>query len=450
MAHREVVWTMNAARSGRLLGSIRNYALSYRLKSQKVITYTVALPSLEDFHSLMDWLDDHSVYYRKGGFCIYIPPHKEMRKLFDPILSAYPPNSGIKILKDLRSPDKAKYVSRVGAFHGTRAADLTTCRPIDFLRVANYLYYEGIGPRVYDLIEIQTPHNNLTAYVMQHVSGTTPSINECTTFLRQVEQLSKDQLVPGPGTASSWKGREDFRCPDCGGNLIRDGETGKVLYIDFQSFVIRNARQYILQIADEIQEDVHLRTIHRISKERRLHTDLFSNRPDVDFEWNLFRQKLKEQGVSIEGTIILDIGCDTGMMIYSALADGVAWVIGWDRPVVAAAARKLLLALGMTRFDIIDQDISSDTDFSSLLPKNVYSNTNVILLFLAGRGNTELPDSVGKLPFKYMIYTSHRTLTDTKSYLKDIVDGWGLQIVDLSSYQDKNSRGRSMAILRRN
>ena len=448
--YREAVFTMNAIRSGRVFVYQRNHALSHQLRTQKIIAYRLDLPPFHDARSLMDWLDNNSVRYKTGAFCIYIPPHPEMRSLFGPILSAYPPNAGLKILKDLKSPAQAKYISKAVAPAISKTADWISYRPMDFLRVANYMCDAGVGPRIYDLVEIQTPHNNFSAYVVQHVVGSVPTVDECETFLSRLDQPSEDQLVP---LLPGWKAHIDFRCPDCNGNLIRNEHTGKVLYIDFQAFMMRDINRHLLQITDKIRQDVHFGNTHRLRGGQYLYQSipgLRAGKRDVDFRWNLFKQLLTKQGVSLEKSVIFDVGCNAGMMIYSALIDGAIWAVGWDKPTVAAGARKLLLSLGLTRFDIMSQDISSDTDFLSSLPENVKSSPNPILFFLAMRKHIGFPDNLKHLPFKSMVYEDHEgeSLSDVKHHLKQIVDGWGLRIADMTSYTDGDStRKRVVAIL---
>ena len=450
--YREVRFTAHAVRSGRLSVYQKNIALSHQLPNQKVITYTADLGPFADFHALLAWLVEKSMRYQEGGFTIYVPPQERAQKLFGSVLSAYPPNSGLKILKELKAPTEAVYCSSHVHPLSPRISDWISYRPLDYLRVANYMYEKGIGPRVYDLIEIQMPHTSLSAYVVQHVAGTVPSMDECRAFLERLDHHCEAQLIP---QMDWWKTHGDFRCPDCRGNLVRDKATGKVLYVDFQGFLIKDAKQYIVQSADEIRADVHFGNAHWIRGGEYSYQSipgLFIGKRDTNARWNLLKQTLQKQGVSVEGSIIFDIGCNAGMIIYSALIDGAAWAVGWDKPNVAAGAQKLLLSLGMTRFDIFGEGISSDTDFDSTLPENVKSSGNSILFFLAMRKHIGFPDSVKELPFKYLVYEDHEgeSQSDVKDYLKEVVDGWGLRIVDVTSYVDGDSkRERVVAILRR-
>ena len=450
--YREVDFIWETARSGRLFVYQRNLVSSRQLQNQKVTTCTIDITPLRDFHDLIAWLDENSIQYQEGGFCIYIPPQEKAQKLFGSVLSLYPPNSGLKILKDLKAPSEAIYCSTDVNPSSPRTSDWISYRPLDYLRVANYLYDKGVGPRVYDLVEVQTPHNSLSIYVVQHVAGTVPSVEECAAFLERLSRLYEDQLIP---MMSEWKTSEDFLCPGCRGNLIRDEVTGKVLYVDFQGFMIKDAKRYMLQTADEVREDVHFGNLHWIRGGKYLYQSipgLRIGKRDTNARWNLFKEALQRQGVSVEGSVVFDIGCNAGMIIYSALTDGAAWAVGWDRPTAAAAARKLLLSSGMTRFDILGQDISSDTDFPSTLPENVELGRNSILFFLSMRKHIGFPDSVKNLPFKYMVYEDHdgEKMSDVKSYLKEIEHGWGLRIDGVTSYVDGDGGGeRVVAILHR-
>ena len=62
---------------------------------------------------------------------------------------------------------------------------------------------------------------------------------------------------------------------------------------------------------------------------------------------------LAESGLAVSERLVLDVGCNAGMMLAAALADGASWGVGWDLPEVSQRAEALLLALGYSRFDLI-------------------------------------------------------------------------------------------------
>jgi hypothetical protein len=310
------------------------------------------------------------------------------------------------------------------------------------------MHYEAIGPRVYDLIEIQTSHNRLSAYVMQHVVGRTPTVPEYRAFMNRLDQLSQHQLLPPPG----WKGvggrkRLDFRAPDCNHNLLIDEQKGDALYVDFQGFVIKDVRQYIREIVEEISQHPQCQAALGICRENDPYQSILNGgRQLSEPRWALFRQTLEKQGACINETVVLDAGCGLGMTIYAALTDGAAWAVGWDKPAVAAAARKLMFALGMTRFDIVGQDNLADVDLLALLPQNAKSAENMVLFFNAMSNPAELFRTIRDMPFKYVVYTGHadEAVVDIDNNLK----GRNLHIVDSGSYRGQGSRECPVVIFR--
>jgi len=446
--YQEIAYIWEIARSGRL--SI--YASSRRLKSQKVITYPLDLPPLGDFHDLLAWLDQNAIEYYQGSFCIYIPPQERAQKLFGVILDAYPPQVGLKILKDLRAPSQARYPSTKTGHYVPKILDWIGYHPLEYLRTANYLYDRDMGPRVYDLVEIQTPHNRLSSYVMQHVTGTPPGMEACVAFLERLELLYQDQLIP---KMVNWKSALDFRPPDCRGNVIRDAATGKILYIDFQGFMIKDARQYIANVGDVLHTDACFGETHQDRQGKHRYPSIYGlpiAKRDRDVRWEMFQQALRRQGATVEGAVVLHIGCNAGLVLYSALTDGAAWAVGWDQPGVAAAACKLLLALGMSRFDIIGQDMGANTDLLSSIPKYVRLGKGAILFYQAPGEPIGFPQGIKDLPFKYMVYEGQHgeTVSDVQSHLQEIEAGWGLRVDEIASYIGGDAgKPRVFAVLHR-
>lgn len=447
---RELGWTVDAVNSGRFIAYRKNYASSSQICDQANLTFSVDLPLLKDYHSLIRWLTEQSLEYMEGACCLYIPPQPRLRDAFSQILAIYPKHVGLKILKDINSPAIAKYVSKAVAPNAGNLEAFTSCLPVEFLRVANYLYSKGVGPRVYDLIEIQTPHNKLSAYVVQHVSGSIPSEEQCQAFMEKLEELFKHQLLALP----NWKDKEDFQCPGCKGNLLHDPDSGSTLYVDFQSFMLKDNIMYLEQLAEEVSQEVHFGDAHWLRGGRYLYQSipgLQIGQRDVGARWKLFKKLFADAGISLQDKVVFDIGCNMGMISYSALVDGARWVVGWDRPKVAQHTTKILLALGLTRFNIVSQEINPDTKFHLSLPENIDSNAPTILFYLAMRKHIGFPDGVNQLPFQTMVYEGHEdeTLEDTKNYLQEILSKWKLKTVCMTTYRDGDSKARSLAILRR-
>jgi hypothetical protein len=227
--------------------------------------------------------------------------------------------------------------------------------------------------------------------------------------------------------------------------------TGKLRYVDFQAFMMRDPQQHICQMADLFYQDGRRGRTRRHSGARHLCPSITGRddgqwHADVDF----FKQALQRQGVSVEGAVILDVGCDAGMVMHFALTGGATWAFGWERPPIAAAARKLLLALGMTRFDIFDLDLSGDRDLLADLPQDRHLGINSVLFFRAGDQDGAYFERIKTLPFKYMVYKSRKGAQpyQVKHDLAERVAGWGLEIVDVGAVTG-SSGTHVMAVLRR-
>lgn len=446
---REVSWTARAIKSGTFLAYFKRNSSTGKMSDQRILSYEVGLPAFSDHAALEEWLTGQGIIFSKGAFCIFVPPQDKFREVFGSVLSKYPAGAGLKILKDLKSPGEAKYVDR--AFGNvTRFDDLTANNPIELIRVANYLFQNEVGPQVYDLVELTTPHNQLSAYVVQDVSGGVPTVGECEKFIERLEVLFKDQLVPFP----DWQTKEDFRCPECKGNLLKDASSGNLLYIDFQSFMMKDNLMYINQIAADLKDDVHFGDQHWLRGGKYLYQSIpgiHIGMRMVNKRWELFRKLLAEAGANLEKSVVFDIGCNMGMMIHSALAEGARWGVGWDRPNIVPHSRKLLLAMGMTRFDLFEKDIDSHSDFRSQVPSHAVDEKGSILFFLAMRKHIGFPEGVNDLPFEFMLYEGHEgeTLEMNEKWLREIEEKWNFENCGIHQYQDGDSRPRFAAVLRR-
>ena len=89
---------------------------------------------------------------------------------------------------------------------------------------------------------------------------------------------------------------------------------------------------------------------------------------DMPLRWSAYAESLDHAGVGLAGHVAIDVGCNAGLILYEALAAGARWGVGWDRPQVAGAARRLLASFGVTRATIIGGEITQDTDFLSGVP----------------------------------------------------------------------------------
>jgi hypothetical protein len=77
---------------------------------QKPLDFEVAFPNVQDFSSLLGWLQRQGIEVREGFHALYLPPQPRLSDLFPSVVGFYPVNTGFKILKDLQPVDKAHYL----------------------------------------------------------------------------------------------------------------------------------------------------------------------------------------------------------------------------------------------------------------------------------------------------------------------------------------------------
>ncbi|MFW6116728.1 MAG: hypothetical protein ACOC6F_03280 [bacterium] len=443
--YREVIYVADAMGSGRLLAFYRNRQFSGRSLNQVVKSYAVEFPDFSDSLDLIRWLESNGVRYHRGKFCVYVPP-EEAQKVFGPVMSSYPPDAGLKILRDLKPPGIAKYCSKEVYPRAPITVDRFSYRPSDYLKVANYLYSHGLGPRIYDLVEVKNGHTALAAYITQHVSGATPSWDRCMDFIRRVERLCGGQLMP---LLSNWRQANDFRCPDCHDNLILDEITGGTLYVDFQAFMIKDPRQHALGAAKKAFTAASPRADERDYLLRAVLDRTGAHTPDQNAQWALLKPVLQRQGISLENVVLVDVRCGAGALVHAALVDGAFWTVGWERPSVAAAARELLWALGMSRFDILDADACRDGDIPSVLRDNVGLSSQLVLLYRKEVDGAELPERIKNLPFQLVIYQDEEglNLSEFRRRAEAFAGAWHLQLVEAGWMLTNSDKDRPIAVL---
>ena len=119
---------------------------------------------------------------------------------------------------------------------------------------------------------------------------------------------------------------------------------------------------------------------------------------------------LADSGLSVDDRLVLDVGCNAGMMLAAALADGAAWGVGWDLPEVSEQAEALLLALGYTRFDLIRGTLSPSYELGSDVPEHLRPLLNdSLVLYLAIRHHAGFVADLGSLPWRALVYEGGET-----------------------------------------
>ncbi len=395
-----------SVRRGTLFSSMTTNFISKKWGGQSFLEYPISVPHLENENDLVQFLKDSDIQINEGRWTVYVPPQEELERLFPFITEKYPRNAGLKILKSFGHPESVKYISQSyqsHPYHPFLKGDMR-----QFIRVANHLYYIGIGPRLYDVIAMKTDTQTLTSFVIQHIDSDGLNDNDYVNFMAQLREIiSQEVVVP---MIQSWENHKDFSLPDCNENLIRSNTDGKLYYIDFQSFIFKSEKKYLKNIVKQHKNTLHFGTEAALLGGKFLYQSIPGidhGRRDTERRWKIFLELLEKVGEDLHDKVVFDICCNAGMVLYNCLVNGAYWGVGWDLPVVAEVAVSLQSALGITRLDVFGEEITDNTDFMKYLPPHLSSHKDCILFYLAAKKHIGFPEGVGKLPWTTMIYEGH-------------------------------------------
>jgi hypothetical protein len=405
---------------------------------------------VEVLESLVSNLDSAGMRYGEGGHAIYLPPESFKASLFQDLATAYPPDAGLKVIKGKGGIDDGGYINEptkgdsrlhLKLVHSHRQLTL----------VANLLNAFGVGPRLYDLIEMETGDYFWTAYVIQDVGGSVPSLAECESGIAKLKDLENRGLLKvilPEGFAD-----EEFDCPTCAGNALTNGN-GEFKYIDFQNFFLTNYESYLRSVALEATDASHFGDSSVLRGGRYLYQSVpgvnLPSKRSIDQRMTVFDRVLNEAGVSVADRLVLDVGCNIGMMMGQYLKRGAGWCHGWDRKHLVPHTERMLLALGCTRFSTTGTDISAAQPLEENLPEFLRPRLDgCVISYLAVRGHLGWLDALSRIPWKFLIYEGHEgeTHQDFEEYLKDFSQVAKFRIGSVTSYVDGDSDQRTLAVL---
>src|SRR5262249_22813043 len=125
------------------------------------------------------------------------------------------------------------------------------------------------------------------------------------------------------------------------------------------------------------------------------------------------KRLMESAGVSVEGRLVLDVGCNIGMMMAQYLKLGAKWCHGWDQAHITPHSEKLLLALGCTRFSVSGGDLDAgkriEEDIADFLRPAL---EGCVISYLAVRGPLGWLNSLKTIPWSHLIYEGHEDETE--------------------------------------
>jgi hypothetical protein len=389
--------------------------------------------------------------YSEGGHTVYLPPPALEKTPFKAIKDAYPPGVGLKIARNPGDADSSEYLH--GREHGTFERSLTHGHP-HLTLVANLLHVKGLGPRLYDLLELRCGDQVWTAYVIEHVNGREPTLSECEAGIKGIRDLENQGLIKllNPGGYD----HQDLQPPLCGGNAWMD-ERGNFRYVDFQAFLLSDYGSYLERIAIDASKETHFGDVSLLRGGRHLYQSIpaidLPYRRNIDARFAVIDRLMERAGVSVRDRLVLDIGCNIGMMMGQYLKAGAKWCHGWDLPRVTEHCERLLFALGCTRFSTTGCEITRSRPLLEDLPDFLRpSLESCAISYLAIRGHVGWLDALAAIPWSLLIYEGHENEgeEDFQGHLDQLRTLANVRLKGTDTYVDGDSDPRRVAVLLRN
>lgn len=416
--------------------------------------YLVPDLMLNDAADLLNYLESTGEKFAQGGHALYLSPEAWRNTAFRLVAENYPDSAGLKIVRSPGGIGNGDYV-RQGYGHGNGQSILQKNLIYDHPRltlVANLLFAHGLGPRLYDLIELECGASVWTAYVIEHVQGRVPSASECDKGIAAIRDLEESGLILN-NMPDGWSD-QDFQSPACNGNALVDN-LGRFHYVDFQNFLLTGYDAFLRTVALEATEKSHFGESSLLRGGKRY---LYQSVPGLNLpakrnpeaRMKVVKGLMEMAGVSLQGRMVLDVGCNIGGMMAQYLKLGARWCNGWDRDYVTPHTEKLLLAIGCTRVSTSGGDIDENKNLESELPEFLRPALDgCVISYLAVRAHLGWLKALARIPWSFIIYEAHEgeSQADFDRHMDEFRSLVGFRVAAATTYVDGDSDERIVAIL---
>jgi len=403
---------------------------------------------------LASWID--ALTTASGRTATYLSPSRWRASELADLARGYPASAGLRIA---RKPGGIGSPTLTFDEAGTKLQDRLWSTHREQILVYNYFFGRGIGPRLFDLLELEDGSGQLwPAYVVEHVPGRTPSMTECRDLVGRIAR----ELEVGPVRLTSWiwKGLDhvDFQCPDCNGNVIHDDARSRTVYVDMGHFVPDRYDRFVERVALSSVDDTHFGYTTALLGGKYLYQRVpgvaLPARRDTRLRADSILSLLSREQVDPAGKVVFDVGCNLGLMSAYFLHAGARWVHGWDLPPVVSRADEMLLALGCTRFSLTGADLAKREDLLSDVPEHIRDTAREegIVAFLSTRLQVGWPAALDRLPWRYLIYEGNEGegVAATIRHIADFAAPRGnIRTAEMRTYTDGMTGERTLALLER-
>jgi hypothetical protein len=397
-------------------------------------------------------LKQQGLAFSTGGHAVYLPPETIANTAFRVLSNYYPAAAGLKIVKHPGGLKESVYVSRAKGESKLHLRLIHNLRHLTL--VANLLHVNDVGPRLYDLVELDCNGHLWTGFVIEHVEKpvtSTADYEKGIGMIRDLERRGLLKVIVGSGFEDP-----EFQYPDCSGNAFMTNE-GQFRYIDFQNFSLIGYGDYLKSVALAAAEATHFGDKSILRGGRYLYQSVpgvnLPGKRNIEVRMQALKKLLDDAGVSVKDRLVLDVGCNVGMMMGQYLKLGALWCHGWDQDVVVPHTERLLYALGCTRFSTSGGVITQSLPLADALPAHAKTHLDgCAISYLAIRGHIDWLDALAEIPWAFMIYEGHEgeTTPESLEFLKEFNQRVPFRIAAQGEYADGDSEPRTVAILIRN
>jgi hypothetical protein len=171
---------------------------------------------------------------------------------------------------------------------------------------------------------------------------------------------------------------------------------------------------------------------------------------DIAVRAAVISRLMESAGVSVKDRLVLDVGCNIGMMMAQYLKLEARWAHGWDREQIIPHTERLLLALGCTRFSTSSAEITQSRRIEEDLPDFLKCALNgCVISYLSVRAYFGWLDSLAHIPWAFLIYEGHQqdTREDFDEHMKQLKKVVDFKLGATDTYRDGDSDERILAIL---
>ena len=409
---------------------------------QHILTYDSAVDfsSAENLPIIFEQL---GFEFRQGGHTIYLYRESDIRSISPGTIDIYPYPFGLKIIKSSdMSPDGTPYYTSNKVASASTPITMRAVGSVgEKMVLSNILSLRNVAPRVYDIVKLQSENATIFAMIVQHVSGQIVTGQAASEFVEQFKCVLQEEEVSILGE----KDHMDFQAPDFRRNIVSDS-TG-TYYVDIQNLAIIDRETHSKKLVDTIQEVTHFGDSRPFRPKKYAYQSVpglpISGKRNSLYRISEIQDFLEQSQIGLQGSTVLDVGCNLGMFIMHFLSQGARWCIGLDTPGITRVARRFLFERGFSRFDLIGCDLCEPI-VADLLPFKEYD----LVLYLSMEKHIGFPGWLNELDVRFLLYEGH-----ARESIRDIttkVRQWSpqIEIVGYQVSQDGDSELRPMLLCR--